>query len=137
MRVLSYQVVADPGVIPALPTYHFEPTLYGVLSLIVTVALPVLAALVMRPSWAGWVRGLVLLAAAAVKAFAEAWLFAIDGGTPFDAGGAAYTVVIDYVIAVAFYFGLWKGSPPQQGALKNLGLTDQPAKPGRGGLTLL
>lgn len=139
MRVLSYEVV-DPGagVIPALPTYQFTPSLVGVLSLIVTVALPVLAALAMRPSWAGWVKGVTLFAAAAVKAFCEAWLLSIDTGTPFDPLGAGYTVLIDFMIAVVMYFGLWRGSPPQVKALTGLGLKDQPAaKPGRGGLTLL
>ena len=51
----------DSVVFPELPTYLFEPSLYGVLSTLLTVVLPLLAALLMRSTWSAFRKGLVLL----------------------------------------------------------------------------
>ena len=108
----------EPSVVlPELPTYLFAPTLAGVVSFVLTVFLPVAAALFMRTSWTGFARGLVLLAFSAAKAFLEAWLAAADAGTSFNPAEAGYAVVVNFGIAVAFYFGLLRGSDLQQAAL--------------------
>lgn len=109
----------EPSVIlPELPTYLFAPTLPGVLSLILTVLLPVGAALVMRQSWSTMAKGLTLFGAAAVKTFAEAWLLALDSHAAFNAVTTAYAVLINFGIAVVAYFGLFKNTAVQRAALE-------------------
>ncbi len=108
----------DPNVIfPELPTYVGVLSWGGLLSLIVTAVLPIVAGLFMRAHWSAMTEGLVLLAVAAVKAFLEAWIAANDANTAFDAGAAAYSTVIMFALGVVSYFGLWRGTTMQQAAL--------------------
>jgi hypothetical protein len=109
----------DSNVIfPELPTYVGVPSLAGLLSLILTVALPVVAALFMRVHWSGFAKGLVLLAFAAAKAFLEAWLFTANQHVGFDAGQVCYTVGVQFTLAVVAYFGILRGTPVQQAAIQ-------------------
>jgi hypothetical protein len=109
----------DSTVLPELPTYLFAPNLAGVLSLALTVLLPLAAALFMRQSWSAGPKGLVLLALAAAKAFLEAWLAATDAGVAFNAFDAGYAVVVNFGIAVGAYFGLLKNTRVQQSAISS------------------
>jgi hypothetical protein len=104
-------------VFPTLPTYLFEPSLAGVLSLAVTVILPLVAALLMKRSWSALPKGLILLGFAAVKAFLEAWLGATEPNEVFNAWQAAYACLINFGIAVAAYFGLLGNTWLQQAAM--------------------
>lgn len=107
----------DSIVFPELPTYVGAPNLAGLLSLLVTVVLPIIAALFMRSSWSAFRKGLVLLVLAAVKAYAEAWLGAVGHNEAFDFVGAAYSTVVQFVLAVSAYVGLLKGTAAQKAAL--------------------
>lgn len=118
-------------IFPELPTYTGVPSLAGILSLALTVLLPVLAALFMRVQWSPFRRGLVLLAFAAVKAFLEAWLISLDADVAFDFGRAAYAVVVQFLLAVVAYFGLLRGTAMQQQALYGGVLKSPPRHPGR------
>ena len=109
----------DSIVFPTLPTYLFEPSLAGVLSLALTVILPLLAAVLMRSNWSAFKKGLVLLALAALKAFIELWVGAIESAEAFDAFRTAYSILINFGIAVVAYFGIWKGSDLQRSALRS------------------
>jgi hypothetical protein len=112
----------DSIVFPALPTYLFAPTLAGVLSLAVTVLLPLLAAVLMRSTWSAFKKGLVLLAMSGIKAFLEAW---IGAGDHFDFGRCAYATLVNFGIAVVFYMGILKGTDIQQAAI-NSGVKPKP-----------
>jgi hypothetical protein len=103
----------DSIVFPSLPTFLFEPSLAGLLSLIVTFLLPLLAALLMKSRWSAFQKGLVLLALATVKAFVEAWLGAVNANEPFDLWRVLYADVINFIIAVAAYVGLLRGTAVQ------------------------
>ena len=103
--------------IPNLPTYLFEPNLQGLLSLFLTFILPIIAALLIKSSWAAPVKGVVLLALSGVKAFAEAWIAAVNQGEPFAFYGVAYAILINFGIAVVSYFGILKGTNVQQRAI--------------------
>ncbi len=108
----------DSNVIfPQLPTYVGVPSMAGVLSLVVVLVLPVVAAWFMRQSWSPFTKGLVLLAVAAVKVFLEAWIVAVDTNVDFNFVNAAYTVVVQFAMAVVAYFGLLKGTTVQRRAL--------------------
>nr|WP_221374423.1 hypothetical protein [Actinoplanes polyasparticus] len=115
----------DSIVFPSLPTYLFEPSLAGVLSLALTVILPLLAAVLMRSNWSAFKKGLVLLAMAAVKAFLEAWIGAVESAEAFEFLRVAYTVIINFGIAVVFYFGLLRHTDIQQSAI-NSGVKSKP-----------
>lgn len=119
----------DSVVFPALPTYLFEPSLAGLLSLVVTFLLPLAAALLMRSSWSALTKGLVLLVLATVKAFAEAWLGAANSGEHFDAIRVLYADLVNFGIAVLGYYGLLKGTLIQQKALLGGPVNDKPAAP--------
>lgn len=109
----------DSIVFPALPTYLFEPSLAGVLSLALTVVLPLLAALLMRSNWSAFRKGLVLLGMAAVKAYVEAWIGHVESGEVFDFLRTAYALIINFALAVIFYFGVLRNSDIQQAALNS------------------
>lgn len=117
-------------IFPELPTYFGVPSLAGALSLIVVVLLPILAGLFMRVNWSAWHKGLVLLGFAAVKAFLEAWVAAETDGVAFDFGNTAYSVVVQFVMAVVAYFGLLKNTSVQQKALAG-GVVKGVARPRR------
>ena len=101
--------------IPTLPTYLFEPNLKGLLSFVLAVALPTLAALLMKRSWLASIKGVVLLAIAAVKTIVESL---VAGGGSFDGFvELVYTVGLNFGVAVVAYFGLLRGTELQQRAL--------------------
>lgn len=103
--------------IPSLPGYVFEPTLPGILSTIVTFLLPLLAGLLSKQSWRPSVKGVVLLFLSAVKVGVETTLQVVNSGQHADAVGIFYSVAINFIIAVAMYFGILRGSGVQQAAI--------------------
>ncbi len=110
--------------LPNLPGYLFEPSLGGLISTVLTFLLPLLAAILMRQSWGTGLKGTVLLLLAAVKVFLEAWIAAINSGVNFNFTVVLYGVVLNFLVAVAMHFGLWRGTSVQQ-ALMNSGNTDK------------
>jgi hypothetical protein len=115
----------DSVVFPQLPTYLFEPSLAGVLSLAVTFLLPLLAALLMKSSWSTVAKGLVLLALATLKAFLEAWLGATNSGEHFDLWRTLYADLVNFGLAVIFYFGILRNTATQQAALNGGPVNDR------------
>ena len=109
----------DSIVFPTLPTYLFEPSLAGLLSLILTIILPLLAALLMRSRWSAFQKGLVLLLLATVKAFVEAWIGAVDSGEHFDFARVLYADLVNFSIAVVAHVGLLRGTAVQQSAIQS------------------
>lgn len=104
-------------VFPALPTYLFALSPAGWMSLAVTVVLPLLAGLLMKQSWGTGVKGLILLALTSGKTLLEAAIAANDAATAFNWATALWTVVINFVIAVAIHFGVWRGTAVQRAAI--------------------
>lgn len=116
----------DSVIFPELPTYVGAPNLAGLLSLAITILLPLLAALFMRASWTPFRKGLALFAVAAVKAFLEAWLGAVNTDSAFNFVEAGYSTLVQFVLAVAFYVGLLKRTAVQQAALHGGPVNDHP-----------
>lgn len=95
--------------IPELPAYGFDPTsVSGLLSLVLTLALPLLVGLLTKQSWSAGFKAVLLLAFSAVKAFVEAWLDAANSGVDFLWTAVAISIVTNFMIAVVVHFGLWK-----------------------------
>lgn len=106
-----------------LPVYGFSPDLGGLLGFVITFVLPLIAALLMKRSWSTGVKGTILLMLAAVKVIVEAGLMAVNKGVAFDFIPIVYTTALNFVIAVAVHFGLWRGTRIQESAIRS-GVTD-------------
>lgn len=127
----------DSVVFPTLPTYLFEPSLAGLLSLALTIILPLLAALLMRSSWSAFTKGLVLWVVVAVKAYLEAWLGAVTSNEAFDFLNTLYSTFVQFGIAVVAYVGLLKGTEAQKFAIASGPVKDPVTPTGRRRDTLL
>lgn len=116
------------GDLPTLPSYLFEPSLAGALSLVLTVLLPLGAALVMRRTMPAGMKATILLFMSAVKSFVEAWIAHVNAHTPFSPWPVAYAIVINFGLAVVAYFGIWQNTVVQRkaidGGIVNDGLND-------------
>lgn len=87
-----------------------QPSLLGVLGLILNFGLPLLVGLLTRPSWSPQIKGTVLLTIALVKTILEAWVLALASGVPFNFWSVLIATAINFAIAVAGWFGLLKGT---------------------------
>lgn len=94
--------------VPELPIYGFSPDLSGLLSLIVIVVLPLLVGLVTKSSTPAGVKAVLLLLGAAINSIVVAWSDSLSAGTEFLLVPVLYTTLINFGIAVAVHFGLWK-----------------------------
>ena len=112
--------------IPTLPVYGFAPNLGGLLSLAVTVILPILVGLVTRKSTSSTVQAILLLLFAAVKTILVAWLDAENTSAAFEWVPVVYTTLVSFGIAVAVHFGLWRPTGVADAALRS-GVKDHPA----------
>ena len=93
---------------PELPVYGFAPNLGGLLGLLITVALPILVGLVTTRSTPAGVKAVLLLLLTAVKSVLEAWLQAENTAAVFDPIPVIYTTGINFAIATAVHFGLYR-----------------------------
>lgn len=118
MRAARYsQDMDDMSGIPDLPVYGFRPDLGGLLGLLVTVVLPVVASLLMKRSWSRTVKGATVLGLAAVKTVLEAWLQSINTDAPFDWVPVVYSTALNFVVATIVYLGFLKGTAVNRAAL--------------------
>ena len=107
--------------IPALPVYGFDPqSLSGLLSLVITVLLPIAVGLLTKRSTSAGVKAVLLLAFAAAKAFLEAWLQATNTAVDFAFVPVAISVVVNFAIAAVVHFGLWKPTGAADAAQRSL-----------------
>lgn len=116
--------------VPELPAYGFTPDLGGLLSVIITVLLPIFVGLVTRSSTSSALKGVLLLGVAAVKVVVEAWLQAENTGVDFEFVPVVVSVLINFVIAVAVHYGLWKPTGVTAAAQRTL-VTDPASGPRR------
>lgn len=103
--------------LPELPTYMFNLSTAGVISTLLTVVLPLLAGLLMRPNWSSGAKAVTLLALSTAKAGLEAWLAAENSGAALNVTSVVYSLLLTFGLAVAMHFGLWKGTGVQRAAL--------------------
>lgn len=94
--------------IPDLPVYAFAPNWGGLASLFLTFLLPIAVGIVTRPSTSAKAKALVLLLFAVAKTFVEAFVSAQAAGVEFQPIPVLMNILINFGIAVAGYFGLWK-----------------------------
>jgi hypothetical protein len=87
-----------------------QPSLLGVLGLILNFGLPLVVGLITRPSWAPQLKGSLLLLVALVKTVLEAWVLALSSGVPFNFWAVLISTTVNFIIAVGAWFGLLKGT---------------------------
>jgi hypothetical protein len=87
--------------------YEPNPSVAYWLTLVVTLLLPILVAFVTKASTSSAVKSVVLLALSAVTAIGSN-LLSVNGAT--DVGPMVTSVLSTFVIAVASYFGFWRGT---------------------------
>ncbi|MEU0078585.1 hypothetical protein ABZY58_11865 [Micromonospora tulbaghiae] len=102
--------------IPSLPVYGFAPNLGGLLSLAITIILPILVGLVTRQSTSAGAKATLLLALSAVNSVLSAWLQAENTAATFDWIPVVYSTLINFGIAVAVHFGFFKPTGVSQAA---------------------
>jgi hypothetical protein len=112
--------------IPALPVYGFDPnSVSGLLSLVIAVLLPLAVGLLTKQSTSPAVKAVLLLGFAAAKSFLEAWLAAVNTDVTFAWVPVLITVFVNFAIAGAVHFNLWK--PVGASAAAQRAFTSDPA----------
>jgi hypothetical protein len=111
--------------VPALPVYGFAPNLGGLLSLAITILLPILVGLVTRQSTSAGVKATLLLLLSAVNSILSAWLQAENTAAVFDWIPVVYSTLVNFGIAVTLHFGLFKPTGVAGAAQRSL-VADRP-----------
>ncbi|MBF9135338.1 hypothetical protein I0C86_41545 [Plantactinospora sp. S1510] len=114
--------------LPALPVYGFRADAGGLLSLAITILLPILVGLITRRSTSAGTKAVLLLTLAAVKVILEAWLQAANTAATFEWIPVVYTTAVNLAIAVAVHFGLYRPTGATDAAQRSL-VADRPTPP--------
>ena len=109
--------------LPTLPSYMFDRSLSGIVSLLLTIVLPVLVGLLVKQSWSAGVKYSLLVVLAGGKTMGEAYLAV--GNQNFDLVGTVWSVGINVGIAMLAYWA-WANIGVTQAAQKVL-VKDKPA----------
>lgn len=88
-------------------------------SVLVSVVLPLLVGLVTKASWSGSLKAMLLAALSAITGVATTFLAATPEH-PFVWQVAVLNAVIAWVIAVATHFGLWKAETKDGTSVSNV-----------------
>lgn len=106
-----------------LPVFVFEPNGGGLLSLILTLLLPLAVAVVTTRVTSSAVKAMILLLLASVKTIVESAVAASNDSVPWAWAPVLMNVVINFGVAVAIYFGLWKPTGVATKTQENVGIT--------------
>jgi len=96
-----------------------------VISLIVSIVIPLFSALLFRAHWPVTVIGLLTLALSFANAFFTQWA---DTGDRFDWRHALLLTVADFIVAVAGHKGIWKATPLESNLIQFPARTAPPAQ---------
>lgn len=91
-----------------VPVFSFQPDLGGLLSLAVTLVLPLLVGLVTTRLTSSGTKAVLLVTLASVTTVIQAWLASVNAHVPFDWMTVVFNAVINTGVGVAAHFGLWK-----------------------------
>jgi uncharacterized membrane protein (DUF441 family) len=90
--------------------YALQPDLGGLLTLAITVLIPILVGFITKRGDPKRLKALILLALTFVSTFLQAWLGALQADVPFNWVVVLYNLVVNFVISVAVQRGLWRPS---------------------------
>lgn len=86
----------------------FQPDLLGILTLLVSIILPILVGLITTKVTSSGLKAVLLAAAALITSVFTSWISALQNHQPFDLYQALLTFGGVFLIAVASHFGFWK-----------------------------
>lgn len=94
--------------LPELPIYLFQPNFGGLLSMILTVVLPLGVAVITTRVTSSNVKAILLLIVVAIKTLVEALIS--NGSDYINFGWIPFlmNLILNLALAVIMYFGVWK-----------------------------
>jgi len=103
--------------IPDLPVYSFTPDWGGLLSLFLTLLLPLFVGLVSTRITSSGMKAVLLLVLASLKTVAESVVAANVADVPWQFVPVVMNVLINFGVACLMYFGFWKPTGVADAAL--------------------
>lgn len=94
--------------LPDLPVYSFQPNVGGLLSLILTLILPLLVAVITTRVTSSRTKGLLLLIVVVVKTIVEALIANNNDVINFAWIPFLMNLAVNFGLAVMMHFGIWK-----------------------------
>jgi hypothetical protein len=79
-----------------------------IVQMIVVVLIPIITGLLTKYNLSSAVKGIMTLFFSTVTAFISSWV--VDGGDAIFTAHVLYNAAVNFVIAVAMYFGIYKGA---------------------------
>jgi hypothetical protein len=101
----------------------FSANLVGLLQIVLVVVLPLLTALLVKASFNKGLKAAVLALLSGVSSVLTNWLAAVTVHNVFDWRTVVLNAFIVWALAVATYYGLWKGTSTHVNLL-NTGVKD-------------
>jgi len=108
--------------LPELPVYAFTPTAAGIFSLILTILLPLIVAVITTRVTSGGVKFVLLLLVVAVKTTVEALIANGSDYIHFAWIPFLMNLGINLGIAIAAHFGVWKPTGTSARIQDNVGV---------------
>jgi hypothetical protein len=93
---------------PAVLSIAFAPTWVQLVTLIVTVVLPLLVGVVTTRETNSGRKAVYLAVLSAVAGFGSELLNALSTGQTYDAAAGLFVAVTSLIVAIALHFGVWK-----------------------------
>lgn len=97
-----------------------------VVSLIVSIVIPLVSALLYRAHWSITIIGVLTLALSFANGFFTQWA---DSGPGFNWQHAVLLTVADFILAVAAHKGVWRATPLEANLIQFPKATPPPAQP--------
>lgn len=108
--------------LPELPMYAFQPNVGGLLSLILTLLLPLAVAVITTRVTEAKVKGILLIIAVAVKTLVEALIANGNDVINFAWIPFLMNLVLNLALAVMMHLGVWKPTGAAGAVQDNVGV---------------
>jgi hypothetical protein len=108
--------------LPDLPVYAFQPNFGGLLSMILTLVLPLAVAVITTRVTSANIKAILLLIIVTIKTLVEALIS--NGNDYIHFGWVSFlmNLILNFVIAVTVHLGLWKPTGAAAKVQEDVGL---------------
>lgn len=108
--------------LPELPVYAFQPNMGGLLSMVLTLVLPLAVAVITTRVTSSRVKGILLIIVVAVKTLTEALIANNNDVINFAWIPFTMNLVLNFTLAVMMHFGVWKPTGAAGAIQDNVGV---------------
>lgn len=108
--------------LPELPVYAFQPNWGGLLSMVLTLVLPLAVAVITTRVTSSRVKGVLLLLVVAVKTLTEALIANNNDVINFAWVPFLMNLVLNFTLAVMAHMGFWKPTGAAASIQDNVGV---------------